>query len=102
MFLESCGAGFGSERPYQLMYIAPMLRQKNNQLIIHNFRDGIECIEVSENPTTQEIEILKDILDNKDLLYETYLNGISRMNKYFNERYRSQYILNTLSKEGIC
>lgn len=102
MFIEASGGGFGSERPYQLMYIAPMLKVKNNQLILHNFRDGLECIEISEEPTIQEIKTLNDVLSDKYLLYEIYCNGIARVKKYFCADYRANYILVTLKKEGIC
>ncbi len=102
MFLTSDGGGFGDERPYQLMYISPMVRQRNDQLIIHNFRDGLECIEVSENPTTQEIKILKDVLSDADMLYDIYLAGIKRMEKYFNADYRTNYILEILKKNEVC
>jgi hypothetical protein len=101
MFLTSCGGGFGDERPYQLIYISSMLRTKNNQLIVHNFREGLDCLEVSEHPTYPEIKILKDVLNNKEILYEIYLNGITRMRKYFNPKFRAQYILDTLLKYRI-
>jgi len=101
LFLTSDGGGYGDERPYQLMYIAPMLRQSNNQLIVHNFRHGIDCVEVSEIPIKEEIKYLRKVLDDKFLLYDIYQNGMKRMRKYFNAEYRTNYILSILKQEGI-
>jgi len=102
LFLTSDGGGFSDERPYQLMYIAPMLRQFNHQLIVHNFRHGIDCVEVSEQPTEEEINYLRKVLDDKFLLYDIYQNGMKRMRKYFNAEYRTNYILSILKQEGVC
>lgn len=101
LFLSACGGGFGDERPHQLMTISPMLRVSNNQLIVHNFRHGIDCIEISEHPTEQEINYLHQVLNDKFLLYDIYQNGMKRLKKYFNQNYRANYILEILKESGI-
>lgn len=101
MFLEACGGGFGSERPYQLITIAPMLRVHSNHLIHEDFLDGEDCWEINEIPSEVNIESLKFLL-NSQVLYQIYLKGIERMKTYFNEEYRANYILSVLKQEGIC
>lgn len=101
MFLEACGGGFGSERPYQLITIAPMLRVHSNHLIHEDFLDGEDCWEINEIPSEVNIESLKFLL-NSQVLYQIYLAGIERMKTYFNEEYRANYILSVLKQEGIC
>jgi hypothetical protein len=99
MFLTSDGGGYGDERPHQLMFSSVMLRQRNNQLIAHNFRDGLDCLEVSENPEPIEIQNIQKLLNDEELLHHIYLNGIHRLNRYFTEPYRANYILDTIEKQ---
>lgn len=96
LFLTSDGGGISDERPYQLITIAPMLKQKNNQLQVHPFTNFNECMEVSEIPTEIEIENLKGILSSKWNLYHIYENGVNHMKKYYSPEARAKYVLNTI------
>lgn len=101
MFLSADGGGMNDERAYQLIYIAALLKQDNNQIVLHDFRDGIECLRIAETPSRIDIENIKAALCNKERLYSMYLKGIERTGRYFNPSYRAQYILDTLKNNGI-
>lgn len=100
-FIEACGGGFGSERPYQLINISPMLRAKNNQLIVNNFVDGEDCVEVSENPTGNDVDKILFYLNDADKLYDIYLKGVQKIKQYFSPEERSFYILDILKQNNI-
>jgi hypothetical protein len=100
-FVEACGGGFGSERTFQLMSIAPMLRNKSNHLRLNDWKDMEDCVEISENPTEKDCEKLLSVLNDKDRLYEMYLLGVQRMRRYYTSEYRANYILSTLKQNGI-
>lgn len=104
-FLEADGGGFGSERPYQLITISPMLKQNNSQLIVNDFEDMIDCIKIGDengNCTRDEIYKLVQVCNSPDTLFSIYTKGIEKMKTYFNPEYREQYILSILKQEGIC
>lgn len=95
-YIESCGGGFGSERPFQLSSISVQLRNRTNQKFVVPPIDLVDCIEADENPTPEDIKKIQSVLENKELLYEIYLNGIERMKKYFNAEFRAKYILKVI------
>jgi len=101
VFLTSDGGGVSDERPYQLFSISVMLRQKNNHLQVNPFTDCVNCLEVSEHPTEDEIKGIRAVLDDPEYLFEIYEAGIQHMKQYYNETERTMYILRTLEKEGI-
>lgn len=100
-FITACGAGLSDERQYQLITIAPMLRNRSNHFRLNDFIDMVDCVEIDENPTDADCEKISKILNNKDGLYEIYLAGVKKMKQYFNSEYRANYILNVLKKENI-
>ena len=98
------GGGFGSERVYQLITIAPMLRLHTEQLILNDFIDGDDCLEILDPigiVSWNDVEKIKSVLNDKEKIYSIYLAGIEKMHKYFNQTYRSQFVLSTLHQEGI-
>lgn len=101
LFLTADGGGFSDERAYQLITISPMLRQKNNHLQSHPFSDCINCLEVSEQPTQEEIEGIKAVLNDPEYLFEIYEEGINHMKEYYSEEARANYILSIIKENGI-
>jgi len=99
LFLTSDGGGFSDERPYQLITISPMLRQKNNHLQVHPFSDCINCLEVSEHPTQEEIAGIKAVLNDPDYLYEIYTEGIFHLQSYYSAEFRAKYVLEIINKQ---
>lgn len=100
-FLEADGGGLGSERPYQLIKIAPMLRQRNLQKIAHDWRDGKTCLKISTTDGTvlkADIDAIVNTIKDPEKLYEIYTEGIAHMGLYFTPEARSLYILNIIKK----
>lgn len=98
-FIEADGGGLGSERPYQLMTIAPMLKQHNLQLIVNDFDNLNECIKIGYSGFT--VDHFCHVLKYPDLVYNMYLNGVSKLKTYFNPEYRAKYILSILKQNNI-
>lgn len=101
LFITACGAGFSDERQYQLITIAPMLRNKSNHFRLNDFVDMVDCVEIDETPTESDCEKLLRVLNDEDKLYAIYVAGVNRMKQYFNAEYRANYILEVMKKENI-
>lgn len=101
MFLSADGGGLNDERAYQLIYCGVLLKQDNEQIVLHDFSGGVDCIKIPETPTEADIANIVMVLNDKDHLYSMYNKGIEKMRRYFNPNYRAQYILDTLKNNGI-
>ncbi len=104
MFIEADGGGFGSERPFQLMGIAPMLKQNNDQLIHEDFVDGVDCLKIGTpwgHVGDSDFVRVADLCQDAERLHQMYLNGIDRMNTHFTDEARAKYVLKTLEGLGI-
>jgi hypothetical protein len=101
-FIESDGGGFSSERPYQLITIGAMIRQRNNQLFAHPWTDEFNCIEIGDSDgvvAQEDINKIKSL--TPDQLYDIYLNGIRHINKHYTYESRAKYILEILKENGL-
>lgn len=96
MFIESDGGGFGSERPHQLLTIAPMLKQKNNQLVVHPFIDRVDCLEANETPNPNDVDKILHYLNNQDDLFRLYLAGAENLRTNYTEEGRAKYFLEVI------
>ena len=96
-FISCDGGGFTDERIQQLFTIGVILKNKNNHRPNNPFTDKINCIEVSEHPTKEELDWLVKIVNDKEWLYEIYLNGIAHVKKYYSKEYRANYITKILN-----
>jgi len=104
LFIEADGGGFGSERPYQLITIAPMLRQRNDEKMANPWTGNVNCVEVGNiwgEVTNSEIENIISITRDPDRLYEIYINGIQHMNINYSKTARTTYILNVIKSNTI-
>lgn len=102
LFLEACGGGFGSERPYQLITISPMLKVRNTQLIKNDFIDGEDCLMINEFPTKEDIQKVREVLNDPFTLHSIYTKGVEKMKRYFNAEYRANYILETIKERRMA
>lgn len=98
MFLTADGGGWSDERAFQLITLAPMLKQKNNMVEYVELIDGKECWKIQPNVPPTDIEDLKILLNDKEFLYEIYLNGVDKMKKYYSQEARSKYILDKIKQ----
>lgn len=91
-FINCDGGGFTDERIQQLFSLAVILKNKNNHRPNNPFTDKVNCIEISEHPTKEELDWLVKIVNDKEWLYEIYLNGIAHVKKYYSKEYLSEYV----------
>jgi len=95
------GGGFNSERSYQLITISPMLKVIDEQLLLHDWTNGINCLKASEIPTEWEINFIRKTLENKDRVYKIYNAGVNYMKENYSEKSRAEYILSILKQEKL-
>ncbi|HEY6437887.1 MAG TPA: hypothetical protein VIY47_14950 [Ignavibacteriaceae bacterium] len=100
-YLNCDGAGFTNERSNQLFSIAPMLRVINNHKPANALEDGINCLEINEHPTADDIEKVVDILAHKEWIYDIYIDGINLMKTKCSYEGVSDYVLKILNENGI-
>lgn len=96
MFVEADGGGFGSERPYQLGFLAAMLKQKNDQRMAFPWTDGVNCVEIGDELGRVEFPEWKrvsDLCNSPHALYQIYLNGIQHLRDHYTPEARSRYVL---------
>lgn len=104
MFLEADGGGFGSERPYQLATLAPMLKIKNDQKMAHPWKNGENCIEIGGtwgNVMPYECRELKRSLMDLDWLHQIYLNGVQHLHDHYSTEARANYVLQQMKGAGL-
>jgi len=104
-FIEADGGGFGSERFLQLMFIAPMVRQRNDQKYAYPFTDMVNCVEVGNGwgrISKNDVEKLQSVLQDKDKMYDIYMGGMEHIKKYYSDEARNNYIENILKLNGLC
>lgn len=99
LFIEADGRGFGSERPFKLSFIAPQLRQINNQIRVNDFVNMEDCVEVNEHPTDKDVENILSVLNDADKLYHLYLNGIKKLKEHYSENKRAEYVMSIIEKQ---
>ena len=100
---ESSG-GFNSERSYQLITISPMLKTRDEQLILNDWEEDVDCLRAGDELgiiSEADIAKLGTVLSEPDTLYSIYLKGIEKMHKYFNPTYRANYVLVTLKQNNV-
>ncbi len=100
LYINCEGGGMTTERPNQLFSCAGLLQVVGNHIPAHPFTDGINCLEISENPTQEDIEKIVDIVNDKDWLWDIYTNGISHTKKYLSDAAVSKYVLKILGNES--
>ena len=104
MFIEADGGGYGSERPFQLGTIAPMLKIRNDMRSYAPWTDGVNCIEVGQpdgHISEHEVTGLIDLLRDSPRLYQIYRNGIDHLHQHYSPTARAEYVLNTMAEAGL-
>jgi len=104
LFLSGDGPGDCSDRPYQLICISAMLKFRNFHRLPAPWTHGIDCIEGADEFGRMQADdegMIRGILDNRDLLYSIYLNGIAHMRFHNTFQARSEYVLREMKQEGL-
>jgi hypothetical protein len=106
LFIEMDGGGWGSDRPHQLMSIAPMLKQRHDRKWVHKWEHRNNCFEIGDFhglgvPSLLELEQLRCDLDDIALLHSVYVRGASFMSEHFSEESRAKYILSIMRDHGF-
>ncbi len=101
-FLTSDGGGLSDERIYQLTSVSCMLRQRNNQLLVNDFTDAIECVKADATPSALDISNLGLVLSNENWLYDMYVRANAKLNTYYSWEWRANYALEILKLNGVC
>lgn len=106
MFIEADGGGHGSDRPYQLMAIAPMLRQASNRRMAVPWENGKHCLEIGSpggNGDISDVQLaeLKELLASPERLYSIYTAGLMHLREHFSKESRAQYVLLCMKEVGL-
>ncbi len=101
LYLSCDGSGMTNERPMQLYTIAAMLKNRNDLRSATPYIDLVNCIEVNNEPTKEELDKILMVVNDKDWLYDIYLGGVTHAKNYLSHEYSSNYVLNTISANNI-
>ncbi len=101
LYLSCEGSGFTNERPMQLYTIAAMLKNRNDLRSANPYTDLVNCIEINNEPTREDIDKILSVVNDKDWLYDIYMAGVNHARTYLSHEYSSNYVLNTLSANNI-
>lgn len=101
-FFITCSAGgFTDERMQALFSVAAQIREDTDQLLLHDFTHGENCIKIRREPTKQDIDTIYDIANNKERLYDIYLNCAEFVKKYYTREYIANDILQKILKHYL-
>jgi hypothetical protein len=98
MFVSCSGGGFTDERCQHLFSIAGIIRERTNQLLLHDLTDLVNCCRVSEEHIKFEIDAIVKVVNDKERLYSIYRNGYEFMKTYYTKEYIANNILETILK----
>ena len=101
LFISSSGGGFTDERVQCLFSIAGIIRQRTNQLLLNDFTNSHDCIRISSPTTKDDLDYIYQIVNDKDRLYEIYLNGYNFVKTHYSQEYFANYYLETMRKNNI-
>lgn len=104
LFFSGDGPGDCSDRPHQLIYIAPMLKYRNFHRLPVQWRHGFDCIEAASEfgeMDERDERIIRDFLESPQKLHQIYLNGIDHMHNHNTPKARTEYILRELKGVGV-
>ena len=101
-FFISCSAGgYSNECVQGLFSISAQLRERNDQLLLHDFDHKNNCFKITSTPTQKELDDLVEIVNDKEKLYDIYKNGHGFVKTNYSEEAWANYYLSILHQEGI-
>lgn len=97
-FMSCSGGGFTDERAQHLFSISAHLREATNQVRLEPYSDGINCIEVPDPPTKEQLDIIADVCSDKERLFSIYEAGYRFMKTYYSHKHIATNIAETVEK----
>ena len=98
LFISWSGGGFSDERMQALFSIAGIIRENNNQLLLHDFEHLKTAIRPNPIPTKEDIDTIVEIVNDKRKLHDIYMSGCSFMKDYYSPGYIANDILSKIEK----
>lgn len=98
LFVSSGAGGYTDERKQALFSIAGIIQEETNQLLLHKFYDGLNCIKIDNPPTKEQFDTIYEVVNNKEKLYEIYYNCYHYMKKYYSAEYIANDILSKIKQ----
>lgn len=100
-FISSAAGGYTDERVQCLFSIAAIIRQRTDQWVANDFSHLENCLRIDSPPTEQDLNDLYEICNNKEKLYQIYLDGVTFVKQYWSAEAMGKRYLEILTKEGI-
>ena len=101
LYISCEGGGYSNERPNQLFSVAGQLNVTSNYSPANKMKWGVECLEISEYPTKEEIDEILEVIMDEDWLFDVYTGGVEFTKEKLSEKSVSEYVLNTLKDVGV-
>lgn len=90
LFISSGAGGFTDERVQCLFSVSGIIRERSNQLLLHDFDC---CLRVDNPPTKEDLDIIYETVNDKEKLYKKYKDGYDLVKTYYSKEYISNDIL---------
>lgn len=100
-FISSAAGGYTDERVQCLFSIAAIIRQRTDQWVANDFTHLENCLRIDSPPTEQDLNDIYEICNNKEKLYQIYLDGVTFVKQYWSAEAMGKRYLEILTKEGI-
>jgi hypothetical protein len=101
MFVSSAAGGYGDERVQNLFSVAAIIKQRTDQLVLHEFSDGINCLKIDSPPTKEDLDAIVEVVNDKDYLYEVYEEGYNFVKTFYSPEYIAKNIMQTIQKHLV-
>lgn len=98
LYISCEGGGYSNERPNQLFSIAAMLNVTSNYSPANKLKWGVDCLEISEHPTKEEIDEILEVIQDKDWLFDLYTGGVEFTKENLSSEAVANYILEILKQ----
>jgi hypothetical protein len=98
MFISSAAGGFTDERCQHLFSVAAIIRQRNDQVLLHDFTHFDNCVRIDSPPTKEQIDMILSVVNNKEELYEIYKAGYEFMTTHYSPQAIATNIYETVRK----
>ncbi len=84
-FIAASGGGYSCEKKQNLFSISAILQERTDQLLIHPFVHGENCLKFDQPPTKEDLDAIVEIVNDKERLHELYMNGYNFMKQYYSK-----------------